>query len=859
MISRELLLLLAMIWHHSQGERCHYVLHGKRGVIKSPNHPAIYPSNAACTWLIQVQKEHTITLKIKSFRLEGRSPSCIKDALMIYDGANSTAYSFNSPYCGRTIEPSLKSSSNSIFIKFKSDSTKEFSGFSIEYSAEKNCNETIYADSGTISSPNYPQDYPPNADCHWKIEASKGKRIKIDIRDFEMEGSQGGIDQCYDHIAFYDVIASQKRLIGLYCGKSIPSPITSKTNRLVIHLLSDATVFKRGFLMRFTAEALGDQSASSTPALNKTVSKDGSTCTETDFKCRNDVCIQQEVRCNQVDDCGDHSDELACAEPCSDKNGGCEHSCKTHPAWGSFCTCNSGYTLAADKKSCHDLDECSRNNGGCGDVCSNFVGGYKCECSQNGYQIGEDGKTCQDIDECLARPCEHLCQNTVGSYVCSCLEGFRPTSSGVCIDQNECAIGVPSCFDCINTIGSYRCNCGKGFVAVNNATRCEDVDECVTGEACSQLCTNTYGSYHCHCRQGFTPSGNRCIDVNECQTVGKQCKHRCLNSPGSYSCVCRSGFRLVNQTNCVADDDCRHLGPGACQHGCIKANGRIQCTCQDGYILSSNGKDCQRQFNESDCGIMKSFTAPAHKLSVAKNFWPWQAYLQNLFPTNNLQMTISGCMATFISKYYLITTAHCLYLGRSPIASSQLRVLPGFIQGKKDGEKELLVDEIIFHPEYGKGGSRLKNDIALIRLLKPISASPLLQPICINPPKKAKLKDLAYIISWGRVGEKRSSITLRESNIEIKNATKCSWLYPFGFNTHNMICAGYVPPTKTVCLADSGTPLMTQSASQSKWYLHGILVHGAGYPRAAPCSKKYYSNAYYDLTEYQEWIQAFVK
>ena len=69
-------------------------------------------------------------------------------------------------------------------------------------------------------------------------------------------------------------------------------------------------------------------------------------------------------------------------------------------------------------------------------------------------------------------------------------------------------------------------------------------------------------------------SGNSCIDVNECQTVGKQCEHRCLNSPGAYSCVCRSGFRLVNQTKCVADNDCRHFGPGACQHGCTKASGR---------------------------------------------------------------------------------------------------------------------------------------------------------------------------------------------------------------------------------------------------------------------------------------------
>ncbi len=115
---------------------CKYILQNLKGNIKSPGYPSNYPSNLDCSWLIQAQDGYTITLKTDSFRLEGPSPSCEQDYLMIYDGHNSSANAFSSPYCARSGPTTLASSGNFMYFRFVTDSVGSFSGFNIEYRAE---------------------------------------------------------------------------------------------------------------------------------------------------------------------------------------------------------------------------------------------------------------------------------------------------------------------------------------------------------------------------------------------------------------------------------------------------------------------------------------------------------------------------------------------------------------------------------------------------------------------------------------------------------------------------------------------------------------------------------------------------
>lgn len=56
----------------------------------------------------------------------------------------------------------------------------------------------------------------------------------------------------------------------------------------------------------------------------------------------------------------------------------------------------------------------------------------RCSCNAE-YALAADGRTCVDIDECILQTdaCNDLavCSNTVGSYTCSCQEGKKTAAS----------------------------------------------------------------------------------------------------------------------------------------------------------------------------------------------------------------------------------------------------------------------------------------------------------------------------------------------------------------------------------------------------------------------------------------------
>ncbi|XP_055294887.1 tolloid-like protein 2 [Sitodiplosis mosellana] len=182
--------------------------------ITSPNYPENYPGNKDCVYIINAPRGKQIELKIEAFDLEDRT-GCIYDSLEIRNGASDKSPLIGT-FCGTDILPRYVSSSNHMYLRFKSDSSDHYGGFQISYdTARSGCGGMFTnAQSGTISSPNYPQPYPADMQCDYSIQVARGSTIKLVVTDLIMETS---LDCSYDYIAIHDGPNAGSKLLGIYC------------------------------------------------------------------------------------------------------------------------------------------------------------------------------------------------------------------------------------------------------------------------------------------------------------------------------------------------------------------------------------------------------------------------------------------------------------------------------------------------------------------------------------------------------------------------------------------------------------------------------------------------------------------
>ncbi|CAL8134912.1 unnamed protein product [Orchesella dallaii] len=274
----------------------------------------------------------------------------------------------------------------------------------------------------------------------------------------------------------------------------------------------------------------------------------------------------------------------------------CAHNCVTEGN-SYLCTCQEGFRLLPDGKSCHQDKLTSGKTGNSGRSSgthttprpSNYYSSYTTSSSYLathnqiipiqcplGFTLNSDTQVCDDIDECLTgqQRCYpyKTCRNTLGSYTCEsvdregerdykCPPGYRQNSeTGQCVDIDECAEGYDICVReiqyCINTPGGFDCqskkdfnryNCPAGYKFNNLTLNCEDVNECAEKlDSCdtnSETCRNTAGAYECdiQCRDGFRYDIRlrTCQDVNECSEGTHDCRievESCVNVQGSYQC-----------------------------------------------------------------------------------------------------------------------------------------------------------------------------------------------------------------------------------------------------------------------------------------------------------------------------------
>ncbi|XP_060763950.1 very low-density lipoprotein receptor [Neoarius graeffei] len=120
-------------------------------------------------------------------------------------------------------------------------------------------------------------------------------------------------------------------------------------------------------------------------------------CPPDQFQCDSLECLDPSLVCNGKADCADGSDEGgACtSDSCSDQLQ-CAQDCYSTPK-GTRCWCRKGYE-PVDGVKCMDVDECVKTPDVCDHSCMNSDGSYACSCNP-GYILESDGRSCKSTGE----------------------------------------------------------------------------------------------------------------------------------------------------------------------------------------------------------------------------------------------------------------------------------------------------------------------------------------------------------------------------------------------------------------------------------------------------------------------------
>ena len=255
---------------------CGGVLTGASGTFQTPNWPETYPVNINCEWKIRLpdlSKLVEIRCEEQPFGIAGAYPDCSKDHLKFYDGHSTQDDSFG-PYCHFTPPNTLTMSSNIAMAVFSAGPSHNPSrrGFKCSFQSAQRpttvppttlpptlppaplCGGMLNSASGSFQTLNWPETYPVDVDCEWKIilpDSSKVVEIRCEEEPFSIAGTYP--DCTKDHLKLYDGHSTQDDSFGPYCHYTPPNTLTMSSNlaMAVFHAGPSHNPSRRGFKCSF--------------------------------------------------------------------------------------------------------------------------------------------------------------------------------------------------------------------------------------------------------------------------------------------------------------------------------------------------------------------------------------------------------------------------------------------------------------------------------------------------------------------------------------------------------------------------------------------------------------------------------
>lgn len=237
--------------------------------------------------------------------------------------------------------------------------------------------------------------------------------------------------------------------------------------------------------------------------------------------------------------------------------------------------------------------------------------------------------------------------------------------------------------------------------------------------------------------------------------------------------------------------------------------------------------------------------------------WPWQAGLRLKYSSG---FSAHHCGAVLLNHHWVATAAHCVYKK----TQSKITIVLGDYSNKEDivedGQMMRGVKEVIIHPQYSN--RNYDNDLALLRLDKPVAYTRYILPICLPTEDLKIIGKRGYVTGWGRIydGGPEPSF-LNEVDVPILSNSECNSLFKLAALDEHVdeeiwVCAGYREGGKDACDGDSGGPLSVAEGvgKDTVWSLGGIISWGPN-----SCGEKYRPGVYTRVANFVRWISGKIQ